>query len=82
MPLLDLKPGDVLLYHGTTRIGRFIAWWTASIYCHAAMIGPAGTVLEMYDLSGGRESTIEEHAGYVIDVYRHENSDKAFGPRS
>lgn len=35
------------------------------------MIGPDGTVLEMYGVrSGGRESTIWQHSGYKIDVFR------------
>ena len=65
-----LEPGDVLLYRGRTLVGRFIGWWTRSEYCHAAMIGPDGDVLEMFDLCGGRSSTVAEQSDYEIDVFR------------
>lgn len=77
----DLKPGDVLLYHGESLIGKFIAWMTSSKYCHAAMIGPDGHVLEMYYLlrrKSGRESTVDRHRQYKIDVFRCRDADRAF----
>lgn len=66
----NLLPGDVLLYHGTTLVGRIICFLTRSNYCHAAMIGVNGKVLEMFNLSGGKTSEVEEQAAYRIDVYR------------
>lgn len=64
-----LRPGDVLLYRGTTIVGELICWWTRAGHCHAAMIGIHGESLEMlYD--GGKRTDIQTQAGYLIDVYR------------
>jgi hypothetical protein len=70
MKIQELEVGDILLFRKRTLLGKCIAAWQGSQYCHAAMYGGNNEILEMYSLKGGRIAFLDEVSHEPIDVFR------------
>jgi hypothetical protein len=67
----DLKPGDVLLYHGSSLIARLIRWFDGTEYHHSG-IWQGDHVVEAIS-NGVASRSLEESVGgaMYVDVYRY-----------
>jgi len=57
----------VLLFRGQDLLSRAIRWQTRSVYSHAALLRPDGSVIEAWPGEGVRERLIEDWTG--IDAF-------------
>jgi hypothetical protein len=71
----DLRPGDVLLYHGTALHSDLIRLFDGSEYSHAAMYDGAKVVEAVADGVCARSVRVSFKGAEYVDVYRWIGSD-------